>query len=215
MATHSSTLAWKIPWMEEPGGLQCMGVQGVRHDWATNTHLLLGLLVNKDNLKVWILVLSFSPIQGNKECVYVCMSVMCAQLGAFLWARRGLTGSHRIYRGKLDVMRVHSEMVSQRVSSSGIPCSKWACSWRVITLVGSDHWGAPMCHVELKGPQDEVKGGRSPAVMAGPGGCSRRLRRRQVGVKGKTCPVLRWEGNGAEQWINKLHSLEKLRGKQA
>ena len=72
-----------------------------------------------------------------------------------------------------------------------------------------------MCHVELKGPQDEVKGGRSPAVMAGPGGCSRRLRRRQVGVKGKTCPVLRWEGNGAEQWINKLHSLEKLRGKQA
>ena len=31
MATHSSTLAWKIPWMEEPGGLQSMGVQRVRH----------------------------------------------------------------------------------------------------------------------------------------------------------------------------------------
>ena len=27
MATHSSTLAWKIPWMEEPGGLQAMGLQ--------------------------------------------------------------------------------------------------------------------------------------------------------------------------------------------
>ena len=27
MAPHSSTLAWKIPWMEEPGGLQCMGSQ--------------------------------------------------------------------------------------------------------------------------------------------------------------------------------------------
>ena len=32
MAPHSSTLAWKIPWVEEPGGLQSMGLLGVRHD---------------------------------------------------------------------------------------------------------------------------------------------------------------------------------------
>ena len=32
MATHSSILAWKIPWMEEPGGLQSMGLQRVGHD---------------------------------------------------------------------------------------------------------------------------------------------------------------------------------------
>ena len=32
MATHSSTLAWKIPWMEEPGRLQSMELQRVRHD---------------------------------------------------------------------------------------------------------------------------------------------------------------------------------------
>ena len=32
MATHSSMLAWKIPWMEEPGGLQSMGSLGVGHD---------------------------------------------------------------------------------------------------------------------------------------------------------------------------------------
>ena len=32
MATHSSTLAWKIPWTEEPGRLQPMGSQRVRHD---------------------------------------------------------------------------------------------------------------------------------------------------------------------------------------
>ena len=31
MAPHSSTLAWKIPWTEEPGGLQSMGSLGVRH----------------------------------------------------------------------------------------------------------------------------------------------------------------------------------------
>ena len=32
MATHSSTLAWKIPWTEEPGGLQSIGLQRVGHD---------------------------------------------------------------------------------------------------------------------------------------------------------------------------------------
>ena len=32
MATHSSILAWKIPWTEEPGGLQSMGSQRVRHN---------------------------------------------------------------------------------------------------------------------------------------------------------------------------------------
>ena len=40
MATHSNTLAGKIPWTEEPGGLQCMGSQRVRHYWATDTYLL-------------------------------------------------------------------------------------------------------------------------------------------------------------------------------
>ena len=35
MATHSSVLAWRIPWTEEPGGLQSMGSQRVRHDVAT------------------------------------------------------------------------------------------------------------------------------------------------------------------------------------
>ena len=38
MATHSSTLAWKIPWTEEPGRLQSMGSQRVRHDWVTSLH---------------------------------------------------------------------------------------------------------------------------------------------------------------------------------
>ena len=32
MATHSSILAWRIPWIEEPGGPQSMGLQRVRHD---------------------------------------------------------------------------------------------------------------------------------------------------------------------------------------
>ena len=40
MALHSSTAAWKIPWTEEPGGLQSMGSLRVGHDWATSLSLL-------------------------------------------------------------------------------------------------------------------------------------------------------------------------------
>ena len=39
IATHSSILAWKIPWIEESGGLQSMGSQRVRHDLATKQEL--------------------------------------------------------------------------------------------------------------------------------------------------------------------------------
>ena len=39
MAPHSSTLAWKIPWMEEPGRLQFMGSLRVGHDWSTSLSL--------------------------------------------------------------------------------------------------------------------------------------------------------------------------------
>ena len=41
MATHSSIFAWRIPWMEEPGGLQPTGSQRVRHDSATSLSLSL------------------------------------------------------------------------------------------------------------------------------------------------------------------------------
>ena len=44
MATHSSILAWKAPWTEEPGGLQSVGSQRVRHDWVTNTCIMLKVL---------------------------------------------------------------------------------------------------------------------------------------------------------------------------
>ena len=55
MATHSSILVWRIPWTEEPGGLQSMELQRVRHNWATNTfaYLLLYLMSLKDAECSW------------------------------------------------------------------------------------------------------------------------------------------------------------------
>ena len=43
MATHSCILAWRILWIEETGGLQSMGSQRIRHDWATNTFTFTSL----------------------------------------------------------------------------------------------------------------------------------------------------------------------------
>ena len=62
LTTHSSTLVWKIPWMKEPSRLQSMGLQRVRHDWATSlTHSLPTELPGKPNNTV---VGSLSLLQG-------------------------------------------------------------------------------------------------------------------------------------------------------
>ena len=50
LATHSRILAWRIPWTEEPGGLQSMGLQRVRHDWGTNS---TDVPVN-ENIGTWL-----------------------------------------------------------------------------------------------------------------------------------------------------------------
>ena len=44
IATHFRILVWKIPWMEEPDGLQAMESQGVAHDWAHKTHIPLSII---------------------------------------------------------------------------------------------------------------------------------------------------------------------------
>jgi len=45
MATHASILAWRIPWTEEPGELQSMGVTKSRYDWVNNSTILIFLYV--------------------------------------------------------------------------------------------------------------------------------------------------------------------------
>ena len=52
MATHSSTLAWKIPWTEEPGRLQSTGSQRVRHNWVNDHSLPHVNFLNKYFLRI-------------------------------------------------------------------------------------------------------------------------------------------------------------------
>ena len=59
MATHSSTLAWKILWMEEPGGLQSMGLQRVRQDTTERLHFHFLPMCNVNNYTILLRLLIF------------------------------------------------------------------------------------------------------------------------------------------------------------
>ena len=66
MATHSSTLVWWIPWMEEPAGLQSTGSQRVGHDWVTSLHFKLLLLLSCYYYRLFPFHCQFS----NKHQIY-------------------------------------------------------------------------------------------------------------------------------------------------
>ena len=61
MATHSSTLAWKIPWMEDSSRPQFMGPQRVRHDWATSLFFYRGGVLKSNRLQVSNTLGPFGP----------------------------------------------------------------------------------------------------------------------------------------------------------
>ena len=65
MATHSSTLAWRIPWTEEPGRLQSRGLQRVGHDWVTS--LSFPYHVRNYSVKVHIVSIKVSLLLLNLE----------------------------------------------------------------------------------------------------------------------------------------------------
>ena len=71
ISTHSSTLAWKIPWTEEPGRLQSMGSWRVRHDWATSFSLFTFMHWRR----AWQRIPVFLPgeSQGQRRLVGCCL----------------------------------------------------------------------------------------------------------------------------------------------
>ena len=87
MAAHSSVLAWKIPWSEEPGGLQSMGLQSVGHDWVT-THSTHNNPVYY--LHSWVYYADQSPrkVPGSSDIVN-CSSGHCDK-----WASTRLDQGH-------------------------------------------------------------------------------------------------------------------------
>ena len=70
MATHSSILAWKIPWTEESGRLQSMGSQRVRHDWATSLSLSWVLLAVGELLNLSLPQFFFCKWKYHVICLF-------------------------------------------------------------------------------------------------------------------------------------------------
>ena len=64
MAIHSRTIAWKIPWTEDPGRLQSMGSQRVGHDWVTSLHFT-SMLSRASHVAQWIK--NLPAMQGIQE----------------------------------------------------------------------------------------------------------------------------------------------------
>ena len=58
MATHSSILVWRIPWTEEPGGLQSTRLQRAGHNWETSLHFIHKLKIAKSSHKLRGVIIS-------------------------------------------------------------------------------------------------------------------------------------------------------------
>ena len=88
MAIHSSTLAWKIPWTEEPDRLQSMGSQRVGHDWVTSvyfTSLHSAYKLNKqgDKMQPWC-----TPFHIWNQSVVPCPVLTVASWPAYRFLKR-------------------------------------------------------------------------------------------------------------------------------
>ena len=78
MASHSSILAWRIPWTEEPGRLQSMGLQRVGHDWsdwAAVALFWLNSLKSAAKIKLW---------KGQKRC-FLCFDIKLHNFFSNIW----------------------------------------------------------------------------------------------------------------------------------
>ena len=76
MTTHSSILAWIIPWTEKPGGLQFMGSQRVGHNWVTNTFIF-------PCMESTLHRVPFPALQFSLSC-----PPGCCRAALFLWVRQ-------------------------------------------------------------------------------------------------------------------------------
>ena len=95
MAPHSSTLAWKIPWTEEPGGLQSMGSLRVGHDWATS----LSLFTFMHWRRKWQPTPVFLP--GESQGRWCWWAAIYGVAQSRTWLKRLSSNSSRLYSPRL------------------------------------------------------------------------------------------------------------------
>ena len=80
MVSHSSIVAWRTPWTEEPGGLQSMGSHRVRHDSATKQQQC------SVNAHLFYSYLSFMYVCMSLSCLFTCVFIisLCLSLCVYI-----------------------------------------------------------------------------------------------------------------------------------
>ena len=131
---YSSTLAWKIPWMGDPGRLQSMGSQRVRHDWVTNTHYVLYNLsatkymgYNPGLSKEIINYFNLDKRRHSKICpkhILMCLQLQNQYLAqSLVWSKCMFKGSFLL----LKVTHAKSEAI-RTLTSPPTPPTLWSTS---------------------------------------------------------------------------------------
>ena len=119
MAPHSSTLAWEIPWMEEPGRLQSMGSLRVRHDWATS----LSLFTFMHWRRKWQPTPVFLPGESQGQGAWWAAIYGVTQS----WTRlRNVTFTFHFHALEKEIA-THSSVLAWRIPGTGslVGCSPW------------------------------------------------------------------------------------------
>ena len=138
MATHSSTLAWKIPWMEKPVRLQSMGSQRVRHDWATT------LATWCEEPTHWKRPWCWEKLKAGPEGVDRGRDSWMASLNQWTWAwassgRRWRTGKPGMLQS-LGLQRVGHDWVTKQQRALTIFMHVDTTSKNPEACLNSSHW---------------------------------------------------------------------------
>ena len=136
MAPHSSTLAWKIPWMEEPCRLQSMGLLRVGHNWATS----LSLFTFMHWRRKWQPTPVFLPGESQGRVSLVAAVYGVSQSRTRL-KRLSSSSSSRMFLKK-------SLMIANLCSS------KWVCFWE--TGAKSGGWGLKLENI-IPCPKKDIR----------------------------------------------------------
>ena len=114
-ATHASILAWKISWIEDPGGLESTGSQRIRHSWATKPACHLIIVVNF----LVILLLKFSIIFGRSWITW-----------KWIWFKCKISPYTSIYPVR------NGNMLRQMISKGWNSCLSFPTPWEVLSTWG-------------------------------------------------------------------------------
>ena len=118
MVPHSSSLAWKIPWTEEPGGLQSMGSLRVGHNWATSlSHLTTFSLSLLGPVMLYVGEGNGNPLQYS--CLENPMGTVHGVAKSRTWLSNFTSTFH--FHALEEEMATHSSVLAWRIPGTGEP----------------------------------------------------------------------------------------------